>query len=173
MNMRLMPLVSTEDWAVMAPIPVRTSGVSLARSNPVRQVAEPRTTSPVLVSVMRMDQVAEAWVEARIAGAIAARRVLKGGLGMMYPIYWLNSGKPRVKGGKGRFFGRNGVVGWVMRMKECCWGRLWFGDVDGDVLIDGAVVLFGVCFFGVCVVVLVWVGVCADGWWGREFVLVG
>ena len=60
MYIRLMPLVSTEDWAVIAPIPVRTSGVSLARSNPVRQVADPRTTSPVLVSVIRMDQVAEA-----------------------------------------------------------------------------------------------------------------
>ena len=46
-------------------MPVSTRGVSRARSKPVRQVAEPRTNSPVRVSVMRMDQVAFAVDAAR------------------------------------------------------------------------------------------------------------
>jgi len=74
-NIRLRPWESTEDCAVMAPIPVRTTGVSVARSNPVRHVAEPTTNSPVRVSAMRMDHVAEAGVAARaVVRAVAASR---------------------------------------------------------------------------------------------------
>ena len=58
----------------MAPIPVRTSGVSCARSKLVMQVAEPRTISPVRVSVMRMDQVADAGAARRAVARAAARR---------------------------------------------------------------------------------------------------
>jgi len=56
----------------MAPMPVRTTGVSMARSNPVRQVAEPTTNSPVRVSVMRMDHVAAAGVAERAVVRMAA-----------------------------------------------------------------------------------------------------
>ena len=87
MNIRLVPLASTEDCAVTAPIPVRTRGVPWARSKLVMQVAEPRTISPVRVSVMRMDQVADAGaVRARVAeraASLQARGSLWVSVGML------------------------------------------------------------------------------------------
>ena len=56
----------------------------MARSMEVRQVAEPRTISPVRVSAMRMDQVAVAVDAVR---AMAARAVFIGLLVMIYLVY--------------------------------------------------------------------------------------
>ena len=76
MNMRFSPEMSTADCAVTAPIPVMRTGVEMARSMEGTQVADPRTISPVRVSVMRMDQVAEAGFAVAARAMVDAARVV-------------------------------------------------------------------------------------------------
>ncbi len=69
MRARFAPEVSTADWAVTAPLPRMSTGVLARRLIPGTQVAEPTAISPVWVSTIRIDQVADAVEQARPAAA--------------------------------------------------------------------------------------------------------
>ena len=60
----------TADWAVTAPLPKISTGVLARRLIPGTHVAEPTAISPVLVSIIRIDHVAEAGEQ---ASPVAAR----------------------------------------------------------------------------------------------------